>query len=211
MTAKNHDELDWQPRLKGRSRKGAATLTASHSARVADRAIANMKSIDRRRDRGQDVDDVVIAKLSRQLNPSASQSSEGDAERGRGMPVWAVPAGLAGVAALLVAIAAFGFSSHTVNGTVLLDRRPIADVEVAFHPDAGSGTAPVRAFTTAKGAFEVKGLATGVYKVTLNPVGESDARVPAPYKHPDSTVFRVTVGQDLSNITMYAVSEPKRR
>jgi len=209
MTAKNNDDLDWQPRLKGRSRKAAAT--ASHSARVADRAIANMKSIDRRRERGQDVDDVFVAKLSRQLNHATAHAADVDAPTGRRMPLWAVPAGLAAVVALLVAIASFGFSSHTVAGTVLLDRRPLGDVEVAFHPDAESGAAPVRARTTPKGSFEIKGLPTGAYKVTLNPVGESDAPVPATYKHPDSTVFRVTVGQDLSNITMYAVGEPKRR
>lgn len=205
-------EREWKPKMKNRGRKAPAS--ASVSSQAADRAMANIKDLKRRRDRGEDVDTAYLTKVSRSLEAPAK---EGDVVAKAIQPQGkisrsAMLAGVLGLAAILLVIGgvrAFGSARYSVAGTVRLDQQPLAGVELLFHPSTTQG-ATSRTTTTANGAFSLDGLPAGTYKVTLGGGDDSAASIPLSYKKPESTPFRIKIRKDLDNVSLYAV-HPKRR
>ena len=97
-------EREWKPKMKNRGRKAPAS--ASVSSQAADRAMANIKDINRRRDRGEDVDAVFLAKVSRSLEaPVKGSDLAAKASQPLGkMSRSAMLAGAVGLAAILLVI-----------------------------------------------------------------------------------------------------------
>ena len=205
-------EREWKPKMKNRGRKAPAS--ASVSSQAADRAMANIKDINRRRDRGEDVDAAFLAKVSRSLEaPVKGSDLAAKASQPLGkMSRSAMLAGAVGLAAILLVIGgvrAFGSARYSVAGTVRLDERPLAGVELLFHPSTTKGSTS-RTTTAADGAFSLGGLPAGTYKVTLGGGADSAASIPLSYKKPESTPFRLKILDDLENVSLFAV-HPKRR
>jgi hypothetical protein len=208
-------EKEWKPKMKSRGQKPQAD--ASGSALAAQMAMANIKDLNRRRDRGQEVDEVVLAKISQSLErtptetpgqPRIPRGSQPTAKK----PRTTVVAGLIGGGCLLLlglAFLAFGSSRYSVAGTLLLERKPLAGAELQFHAAGGQFT-PSRVTTSADGGFSIRGLPAGVYRVTVQSDAQAGADVPVAYKAVDSTPLRMKVQRNLENVSLYAV-HPKRR
>ena len=88
-------EREWTPKMKERGRK--ATVSGSGSSRAAQLAMSNIKDIARRRDRGQDIDEAYLAKVSQAIDPSAAAKQQMAARSSRRAPRWAYGAALAGI------------------------------------------------------------------------------------------------------------------
>jgi hypothetical protein len=208
---------EWKPRLKARGKNSGEQATGS--ALAAQMAMANIKSLNRLRDRGHEVDSVVLAKISQSLDtaPPDTPTQQRRQSTAQTSPVnkkSRVPlvAALAGAGVCLLAIGAFflfGFSRYSVTGTMLSEKNPLAGVELQFHATTGS-LMPVKVTTSAEGGFSVKGLPAGVYRITVQPDGAEAAQVPQVYKQVDSTPLRLKVDRNRENETLYAM-QPRRR
>jgi hypothetical protein len=208
-------ERDWKPKMKERG--GKATVSDSGSALAAQRAMANIKDLNRLRDRGQEVDSVVLAKISQSLDSTPTKTpSQQRGERAspnlsktvrRSLLVGLLCGG--GVLVLAGAVLAFGSSRYSVAGTMLLEQKPLAGVELQFHASNGN-FAPSRVTTSDKGDFSIAGLPAGIYRVTLQPDVQSGVDVPLAYKKLESTPLRMKVQRNMTNVPLYA-SQPKRR
>ena len=212
-------EREWKPKMKERG--GKATVSDSGSSLAAQRAMANIKDLNRLRDRGQDVDSVVLAKISQSLDskpaetpspqrgerasPNPSKSPSKNARR----PL--IVGLLCGGGVLLVAgaVLAFWSARYSVAGTMLLEQKPLVGVELQFHASNGN-FAPSRVTTSDKGDFSIGGLPAGIYRVTLQPDVQSSVEVPLAYKKLESTPLRMKVQRNMSNVSLYAL-QPKRR
>ena len=209
-------ERDWKPKMKERG--GKATVSDSGSALAAQRAMANIKDLNRLRDRGQEADAVVLAKISQSLDskpaettsqtrsPRATQSPSKQKSRGP------LVAGLLGGGCILLvagAVLAFGSSRYSVAGTMLLDQKPLAGVELLFHASNGNFP-PSRVTTSDKGDFSISGLPAGVYRVTLQPDTQSSVNVPLAYKTLESTPFRMKVQRNMKDVSLYALQQKRR-
>jgi hypothetical protein len=222
-------EREWKPTLKGVKSRSKSQETASGSALAAQRAMANIKDLNRRRDRGQEVDSVILAKISQSLDTKLETKSDSQldgqsaktAKPQHGKQASQTPSkssrrqlfiGLScGGCVLLLAAAvlAFGSSRYSVAGTMLLEQRPLAGVELQFHASNGNFTAS-RVTTSDKGDFSIGGLPAGIYRVTLQPDSQSSVDVPLAYKSLDSTPLRMKVQRNMTNVSLLAL-QPKRR
>jgi hypothetical protein len=208
-------EREWKPKMKERG--GKATVSDSGSALAAQRAMANIKDLNRLRDRGQEVDSVVLAKISQSLDskpaetPSQQRGELGSPNRSKNARRSLLVGLLCGGGVLLVAgaVLAFGSSRYSVAGTMMLDQKPLAGVELQFHASNGN-FAPSRVTTSNAGDFSIAGLPAGVYRVTLQPDVQSGVDVPLAYKKLESTPLRMKVQRNMTNVPLYA-SQPKRR
>jgi hypothetical protein len=212
-------EREWKPKMKERG--GKATVSDSGSSLAAQRAMANIKDLNRLRDRGQDVDSVVLAKISQSLDSKPAETpSQQRGERASPNPSKSpskkarrplLVGLLCGGSALLVAgaVLVFGSSRYSVAGTMLLEQKPLAGVELQFHAANGNFT-PSRVTTSDTGDFSIGGLPAGIYRVTLQPDAQSSVYVPPAYKKLESTPLRMKVQRNMSNVSLYA-SQPKRR
>ncbi|MFM7290374.1 MAG: hypothetical protein ACKOWG_03155 [Planctomycetia bacterium] len=198
-------EREWKPKLKDSGRKAVAAGSATSQA--AQLAMTNIKDIGRRRDRGQDVDDAYLAKVSQAIDPTAAlkqQQAAAARNQARGLPGWAYGLAAAGIGCLLLWAGATVLrgAAHSVAGTVWLNQQPLADVELCFHP-AQSGAAPTRIKTASDGTFALKTIPAGSYKVTLRAEEGTGVGIPAPYADPKSTKFRMKIERDLPNVSFY--------
>lgn len=208
-------EREWQPKMKERGQKSQDA--ACGSALAAQRAMANIKDLNRRRDRGQEVDSVILAKISQSLDSKpAETTAQQRRERAGSQPSKTARGPLliglvCGGCVLLVAgaVLAFGSSRYSVAGTMLLEQKPLANVELQFHVANGNFTPP-RVVTSDKGDFSIGGLPAGIYRVTLQPDIQSNADVPTAYKKLESTPLRMKVQRNMKNVSLYAL-QPKRR
>ena len=209
-------EREWKPKMKERGKQSQDVAVGS--ALAAQRAMANIKDLNRLRDRGQEVDTVVLSKISQSLdskpaetpspsrNPRASQSPSKQKSR---RPLIA---GLLGGGCILLvagAVLAFGSSRYSVAGTMLLEQKPLGGVELQFHASNGN-FAPSRVTTSDQGDFSISGLPAGVYRVTVQPDTQSGANVPLAYKTLESTPLRMKVQRNMTDVSLYAL-QPKRR
>ena len=209
-------EREWKPKLKEGGKQSQDVAVGS--ALAAQRAMANIKDLNRLRNRGQEADAVVLAQISQSLDskpaatpaqtrsPRAIQSPSKQKSRGP------LVAGLLGLGCILLvsgAVLVFGSSRYSVAGTMLLEQKPLAGVELQFHASNGNFT-PSRVTTSDKGDFSIAGLPAGIYRVTLQPDVQSGVDVPLAYKKLESTPLRMTVQRNMTNVPLYA-SQPKRR
>ena len=207
-------EREWKPKMKERG--GKATVSDSGSSLAAQRAMANIKDLNRLRDRGQDVDSVVLAKISQSLDSKPAETpSQQRGERAAPSPSKNARRPLlvgllcGGVLLVAGAVLAFGSARYSVAGTMLLEQKPLVGVELQFHASNGNFT-PSRVTTSDKGDFSIGGLPAGIYRVTLQPDVQSSVDVPLAYKKLESTPLRMKVQRNMSNVSLYAL-QPKRR
>lgn len=204
------DALRWSPRLKAAKASKAAS---SDAAKIAMSALADMKTIDKVRSGGGDVD-RVCERLTRKTERRT------DGGKRPGTPATARPAGTPAVtvvmvvagAALAVAAVAGVFAvggmsrSHTVAGTLRFEKKAIPNAKVVFHA-LPSGAAVGETTTTETGSFRLESLSPGVYRVTVSGVAGAKTPVPTAYTSPESTPFQLIVRKDLNDIAMIAVRE----
>ena len=208
-------ERDWKPKMKERG--GKATVSDSGSALAAQRAMANIKDLNRLRDRGQEADAVVLAKISQSLDSKpAETTSQQRGERASLSPSKKARRPLlvgllcgGGVLLVAGAVLVFGSARYSVAGTMLLEQKPLAGVELQFHAANGNFTAS-RVTTSDKGDFSISGLPAGIYRVTLQPDTQSGVHVPLAYKTLESTPLRMRVQRNMTDVSLYAL-QPKRR
>ncbi|MFM7033888.1 MAG: hypothetical protein ACKOYJ_01665 [Planctomycetia bacterium] len=98
--------------------------------------------------------------------------------------------------------------SHSVSGTLTLDRNALSNVDLAFQRH-GTGHDPIRVTTGSDGSFTIESIQAGEYAVFLSP-SEPGVKLPKKYFSPQTTPFRIHVSQDLSGLRMVALSEKKR-
>jgi hypothetical protein len=207
-------EREWKPKMKERG--GKATVSDSGSSLAAQRAMANIKDLNRLRDRGQDVDSVVLAKISQSLDSKPAETpSQQRGERAAPSPSKNARRPLlvgllcGGVLLVAGAVLAFGSARYSVAGTMLLEQKPLVGVELQFHASNGNFT-PSRVTTSDKGDFSIGGLPAGIYRVTLQPDLQSSVDVPLAYKKLESTPLRMKVQRNMKDVSLYAL-QPKRR
>ena len=122
----------------------------------------------------------------------------------------AVLAVVAGVlAAAVVRLSRTGESSHSVAGTVLVGKAPLARASISFHRAGGEGFEPVTLTTGQDGGFRIpdeQPLPSGLYAIVVNAVaGGSTAAagaIPAEYRDPATTPLRVLVTENLSGLRL---------
>jgi hypothetical protein len=187
------------------------------SAATAAQALAHLVDAQTRMSRG-DTD------FSPRESPLAThaQAASVVAAPGKGLPTvvhaakrrsgWVGPVVAVASAALLVVGASLGASAwnsrHSVSGTLMLDREPLSQVELAFQPKAGTGE-PIRVVTSVNGTFSIPSLPAGDYAIFVSPSAASP-KVPKRYLAPESTPFRLTLTRDRSDLRMIASSGPRK-
>ncbi|MFM1996750.1 MAG: hypothetical protein RLZZ111_1137 [Planctomycetota bacterium] len=204
--------------MKQAARSAApAASSANGSVNTAAQALANMAEIQKRLARGDT--EAARALAAKPLAPpsfaagSSPASASGPAS-GAGEPAAAVSGkrpGLTaiiggGLAAAVVAGVAVWMltagASHSVAGTVMLDQRPLAHVEVSFHPKAGAAP-PIRVTSSAQGGFHVPALPAGEYAIVLSSA-DAAGKLPRKYLSPESTPFRLKLTKSRSDLRMLA-------
>lgn len=187
---------------RGLSKKKAQQ--GSGTSLAASKAIDNMATVTKRVKRGDGVDADFLATLSGTTHPAGAGSTAPK-------PPTSALVRFGGVAACVVAmVAVIGLSatmlsttSHTVSGTLLLDRKTLPGVTLVFHPVAMDGKT-VSVMTSEKGEFIVTELPEGKYKVAVD-ASESATVIPEAYRSPQSTPFSLQVQKDLANLRLFAV------
>lgn len=111
------------------------------------------------------------------------------------------------VATALATSSIFG-GSHSVSGVVILDKRPLAGVEVAFAPKGGNGKS-VCVKTTERGRFSIDRIPAGEYRIFLVP-GDVQTNLPGRYQSPESTPFRIKLTSDRADLRMLASSDRQK-
>ncbi len=99
-------------------------------------------------------------------------------------------------------------SGHSVAGTVMLDRQPLANVEVSFHPKTNEAPA-TRVMASASGGFRVASLPAGEYAIVLSSP-DAATKVPRKYRSPESTPFRLKLTKSRSDLRMIASSGDRK-
>ena len=204
----------WKPRLKAGGRRRSPSSSGSAAAAAA--AMDRISALDKRRSRGEAIDIVALERAVRATSPAVGKTPAPAAPArqrqsksvSRGWP-WAVAlgtliTGLAGWCAMP------GGGHHSVTGTVMLGKMPLAGAELRFHQNA-SDTPAASVTTASDGGFRLADLPAGEYKVTVHASGPTAKGVPPAYAKPDSTLFTLHVNRDLERLRMYAVDPASRR
>lgn len=196
-----------------------ASAHASASSSTAAQALAQMAEIQKRIARGDtDAAQFLIAKASQSGVPEASgdtRQAQLQALKAQAAQKAAPRAGIlaaigAGAATFLVAGVFAIFShvgGHSVSGTVMLDQKPLAKVELTFHPKFGDGE-PLRITTCERGTFRIESLPPGNYSIFVSP-RDLHVKVPKKYLAPETTPFTLKLTKDRSNLRMLAESTPE--
>lgn len=198
--------VQWSPRLKTSK---APKAVGSDAAKVALSALADMKTIEKVRSGGGDVEHVCerLTRKGDRRTDRAERPVATSTGRSAGTRVMVV----AGVALALTVVAGVfavrGMSrSHSVAGTIRLEKKAIPNAKVVFHA-LPSGKAVGETTTTETGSFKLDAISPGVYRVTVNGMAGGKTPVPAAYTSPDSTPFQLIVRQDIRDVAMIAVRE----
>lgn len=211
--------LRWKPQMKNAAKR-SRSLSASGTAHVADLALSNIRSIDKLRAQGHGADDPYVAKLAGRGQPAAAEKTTkslrpqaGTPARSRRMLLVATAAVVCAVTATAFALGTGGFSSqHTIAGKVWLDRRPLGHSELRFH-STGQSDPAATVVAAQDGKFEIKGIPSGKYRVTIHPpTGAAVVSIATNYTKPESTPFQVHVNRDVNSLQLYAYKVlPKAR
>lgn len=199
------DAVRWSPRLKAAKASKAAS---SDAAKIAMGALADMKTIDKVRAGGGDIQHACERIRRKERRPSAGERSVAPGSgRATGIVVVAVAGAVLAVAAVAGVCAVRGMTrSHTVAGTLRFEKKAIPNAKVVFHA-LPSGVPVGETTTTETGSFRLESLSSGVYRVTVNGMAGGKTPVPAAYTSPESTPFQLIVRKDLTDIAMVAVRE----
>lgn len=221
----DHDPrtLRWKPRMKNRPR-GSHLVPTSATTHMADRALANMCTVNKLLAQGRDVDEPYVAKLADQAWQAGGAASgprqrsgrrAGASTRGSRRTLWLAAAGALGVVgATMIANAAGVFAArHTIAGHVCLERRPLGTAELHFHL-AGAGEASATVTAARDGTFRLEGIPPGEYRVTVHPPStSSNVPIATNYTKPESTPFQVHVARDITTLQLNAfkaVPQPRK-
>jgi hypothetical protein len=184
-----------------------STNSATATSQAADDALQYV--LDRR-----------LRKREGRLPPPRRGDGAGPAEAIReslerfGLPMWLLRVGLlAGVAVVLggaiVTLAGAGSASHSVAGTLLVGKAPLAGATISFHRASGDGFEPVTLTTGQGGTFaspDERPLPAGLYAIVVDGVPGGHPRraavVPAEYRDPATTPLRVLVTENLSGLRL---------
>jgi hypothetical protein len=207
--------------LRQMAKTSKAGAGSSGSSSTAAQALAQMAEIQKRIARGDtDAAQFLIERASRPK--TAEGLAEDRREKLEALKSQAATNGglgssknllaaIAGGAALLLVVGVVGISSlfagHSVAGSVMLDRKPLSKIEIAFHPKSGDGQ-PIRVTTCERGTFKIGSLPAGEYAIFVSP-SDLDIKLPRKYLSPETTPFRLKLTKDRSDLRMLAVSEPQ--
>lgn len=208
--------LAWKPILKNQPRSNGPRSAAGTSS-AANTALSNMDEIHAVRAKGGLVDSAYVASLAARCpshNADAAAAIKRHDQRiakkkPSGQMLVGIVAGVAcGIGAALFLTGFFSPSKlNTLAGTLLLERRPVGDVEMRFYL-AGESAPAASVVTSADGKFEIAGMRSGSYVVTLHPAGESGPAITAVYTKPESTPFKLSLSKSADNVHMYAYHKP---
>lgn len=210
--------LRWKPQMKNAAKR-SCSLSTTGTAHVADQALANIRSIDKLRAQGHAVDDPYVAKLAGRGKAPAAEATTKPSRGVKKPPAGsrtlliAAAAVACTVAGTAVVFAMGGFSStYTVAGRIWLERRPLGTAELRFH-SADHTDSPATVVAVTDGKFELKGVPSGKYRVTVHPpTGASKAVIATTYTKPESTPLQVNVSRDVNSLQFYAYKVlPKSR
>jgi hypothetical protein len=205
--------------LRQMAQSSKASAGASGSSSTAAQALAQMAEIQKRIARGDtDAAQFLIEKATQTKTAEGiagdrrekleALKSQAAAKAGLGNSKNLIAA-IAGSAVLLLLLGGVGisslFSGHSVSGTVMLDRKPLAQVEIAFHPKSGVGE-PFRITTCDRGTFKINSLPTGDYAIFVS-ASDMDMKLPKKYLSPETTPFSLKLTNDRSDLRMLAVSD----
>lgn len=202
MPAKQSRSAERRYRRMLRESLGAGSAETGVAA-AASSAIGALSMVAGCQDRGEAVSHERLARFSTSVAPvAAARVAHDSGAWGR----WALTIVAALAACLFAAVLVPRWTRHasTVSGTILVDRNPIAGIDVVFHNVAKDGE--VRVTTGSLGEFRVQGIERGDYTVSLH--AEESDRVPPAYRSPDSSPFRLHVEKDLDNLQFFAISRP---
>lgn len=184
-----------------------STNTATATSRAADEALQHV--LDRR-----------LRKREGRLPPPSRRGLGSPAETVResvarlGLSQWLVRAAvLAGVAVVLggavMTLSRTGKTFHSVAGTLLVGKAPLARASISFHRANGEAGEPVTLTTGQDGGFRIpdeQPLPSGLYAIVVNGVagGKTPGAtvVPAAYRDPATTPLRVLVTENLSGLRL---------
>jgi hypothetical protein len=208
--------------LRQMAQSSKASAGASGSSSTAAQALAQMAEIQKRIARG-DIDAAQFLIEKAKQPKTAEGLAEDRQEKLEALKSQAAANGglgnsknlmaaIAGAAALLLVLGGFGisalFGGHSVSGTVMLDKKPLSRVEIAFHPKSGGGE-PIRITTCERGTFKINSLPAGDYAIFMSP-SDIDVKLPRKYLSPETTPFRLKLTKDRSNLRMLAESDSTR-
>ena len=194
-------QREWKPKMKDGSRK--ATVSDSGSSHAAQMAMANLKDISRRRDRGQDIDEAYLAKVNKEIDPTGAARRENEAAFGGTSR--RLDGKTLGIVGGLLACCVFGYvlwSHKSLSGTLTLDRKPLPNADVHLHA-AGSSAVVTRLQTGTNGRFKASWIPAGNYKITVHTPADAKTKVPAIYTKPESTLLRLTVDTNAEDIWLH--------
>ncbi|MFM8636114.1 MAG: hypothetical protein ACKOEX_15130 [Planctomycetia bacterium] len=182
------------------------------TASTAAQALEHMSELQKRIARG---DLTGVESLVERLKGNASEPGTRGKQQKHSKPSLRSFGMLAagGVVAMAVLgglfVQATAHRSHSVSGTLTLDRQALSNTDLAFQLH-GAGREPIRVTTGSDGSFGIESIEAGEYAVFLSP-SDSGIKLPKKYLSPKTTPFRIKVTQDLSGLRMTAVSEKSRR
>jgi hypothetical protein len=203
--------------LRQMASQPVAPSVSGGSAATAAHALAQMAEIQKRIARGDtDGAQFLSAKLAESRAAADASGATGTTDEKslattKGVPnaLWAA---IGGVAVMLLVAALMVFNSsdsrHSISGTIMLDRQPLPNVEIAFQLKSGNGD-PIRVTTTERGTFSIDAIPAGDYAIFLSPT-ESSSKVPKRYLTPESTPFRLKLTKDRSDLRMIASSGKRK-
>lgn len=203
-----------QKMLRKMASQPVAPCVSGGSAATAAHALAQMAEIQKRIARGDtDGAQLLSAKFAESRAaadaPGAAVRTNNEQSRavtsGGSKALWAA---IGGAAVMLMVAALMFFTAsdnrHSISGTIMLDRQPLPNVEIAFQLKSGNGD-PIRVTTSEQGTFSIDAVPAGDYAIFLSPT-ETSPKVPKKYLAPESTPFRLKLTKDRSDLRMIASS-----
>jgi len=199
--------LRWKPRMKNAANRSRST-SSTGTMNVADQALSAMRQIDRGRTADGEVDASYAARLAGQFGGQESVGktrARGPATARRPWKIAMLTAApLLTGAVVLMNGGLWRPSQHTVAGKVWLDRRPLGEAELRFHP-MHAAESPLTVVAADDGRFELASVSAGKYRVTVHPpAGSSVVTVASGYSKPETTPFQLFVSRDVASLQLYA-------
>lgn len=214
-TARSVDKAVAKMLKRAAKRSSSAGVAEADSRNNAARALANMAVLEKHGSSG-DADAAArivsrSAKAAREPGarvgpaaPSAVSATTAKSETSRKRLIVACAATLLVVCAGTLVWRMSTSSNYSVAGSVMLDKEPLANVEISFHMK-GSAEPPVKVLASERGAFRVRSLPAGEYALVLRSADDG-IKVPRQYQSAEVTPFQLRLTRSRADLRMMALS-----